>query len=219
VSVRYCRRLGAVAASGALVALLAGCTLPDVSLSPGFSQAAAQTSAPATTAAVPSPAAAARTTAPAPSSAAPTPTRPSGDLDTGSLTHSLPAGARTVVVDYWTTQNAKEWRAHGTKTIQVAAHVEGGGTASTVEVTRFSATADDGTSRTTAAQDDGQFVITPPYSYSSVITLLPSSPRASAVTLYVQFDLLVETYTGSGQFYRQTVLDTLKLPLLQEASQ
>jgi hypothetical protein len=52
-----------------------------------------------------------------------------------------------------------------------------------------------------------------------VITLLPSSPRAGAVTLYVQFDLLVETYTGSGQFYRQTVLDTLKLPLLQEASQ
>jgi hypothetical protein len=212
VSVRRRGLLGSAAACGVLTALLTGCTLPDVSLSSGFSHTAAAgtSSAPSTS----SSAAPARTT-PAPA----TPTRRSGDLDTGSLTHSLPAGARTVVIDYWTTQNAKLWRAKGTKTIQVGAHVEGGGTVATVQVTRFSATADDGTSRTTAAQDDGQFVITPPFSYSSVITLLPSSPRASAVTLYIQFDLLVETAKDSGQFFRQTVLDTLTLPLLQEALQ
>jgi hypothetical protein len=134
------------------------------------------------------------------------------------VTHSLTAGARTVVVDYWSTQDAKQWRAAGTKTIQVSAHVEGGGTAVTVEVTRFLATADDGTSRTTAAQDDGQFVVTPPFSYSNVISLLPSATRAPGVTLYVQFDLLVETAKNSGQFFRQTVLDTLKLPFLPEAS-
>jgi hypothetical protein len=206
VSVRT--RAGALAASGALLALLTGCTLPDVSLSPGFSNAAARTGAPAT----------ATPTTAAPTPVAATRTRPSGDLDTGSVTHSLPAGARTVVIDYWTTQNARLWRPAGTKSIQVSAHVEGGGTVATVEVTRFSATADDGTGRTTAAQDDGQFVITPPFSYSSVITLLPSSPRATTVTLYIQFDLLVETAKDSGEFFRQTVLDTLKLPLLQEDS-
>lgn len=204
------RRFGALAASGALLALLAGCNLPDVSLSPGFSQAAA-----AKTTAAPSPRA---TATPSPTPPVTTPVRPSGDLDTGTVTHSLAAGARTVVVDYWTTQNAKEWRARGTKTIQVSAHVEGGGTLATVEVTRFLVTADDGTQRTTAAQDDGQFVITPPFSYSNVISLLASSPRATAVTLYVQFDLLVETAHNSGQFFRQTVLDTLKLPFLPEVS-
>jgi hypothetical protein len=209
------RRLAALAASAALATTLAGCTLPDVSLSSGIPKNAAATTTSAPSRAVAS--RAATTTGATPAAA--TPTRPSGDLDTGTLTHSLPAGARTVVIDYWTTQNAKSWRATGTKTIQVAAHVEGGGTVATVEVTRFQATADDGTSRTTAAQDDGQFVITPPFSYSSVITLLASSPRATAVTLYIQFDLLVETAKDSGQFFRQTVLDTLKLPLLQEASQ
>ena len=207
------RRLGVLAVSGAVIALLTGCTLPDVSLSPGFSQAAARTSAPPSSRPAASPSASPTTTP-----ASTTPPRRSGDLDTGTVTHSLAAGERTVVVDYWTTQNAKEWRARGTKTIQVSAHVEGGGTLVTVEVTRFLVTADDGTQRTTAAQDDGQFVITPPFSYSNVISLLPSSPRATGVTLYVQFDLLVETAHNSGEFFRQTVLDTLTLPFLPEAS-
>lgn len=211
---RHGRRLGAAVALGALVALLTGCNLPDVSLSPGFSQAAAAK----TTGAPSSRATAGPSATPSPTPAVTTPVRPSGDLDTGTVTHPLPAGARTVVVDYWTTQNAKEWRARGTKTIQVSAHIEGGGTLATVEVTRFLVTADDGTQRTTAAQDDGQFVITPPFSYSNVISLLPSSPRATGVTLYIQFDLLVETAHNSGQFFRQTVLDTLKLPFLPEVS-
>lgn len=205
------RRLGAVASFGALVALLAGCTLPNVSLSPGLSQAAAAKTT--SVARSPSPAA-----TPSATATATTPERPTGDLDNGSVTHPLAAGARTVVVDYWTTQNAKEWRASGTKTIQVSAHVEGGGTLSTVEVTRFLAIADDGTQRITAAQDDGQFVVTPPFSYSNVVTLLASSPRSTGVTLYVQFDLLIETGKNSGEFYRQTVLDTLTLPFLPEAS-
>jgi hypothetical protein len=203
------RRLGAPIAIAASLALLTGCNLPDVSLSPGMSHGAGTTSK--------APAAASKTPAPAPVVA--TPTRQSGDLDTGTVTHKLPAGARTVVIDYWTAQDAKLWKPGGTKTIQVAAHVEGGGTLATVKVTRFLATADDGTTRTEAGKDDGEFVVTPPFSYSSVISLLPSSPKATAVTLYTQFDLLVETGYDTGLFFRQTVLDSLKLPFVQEVNQ
>jgi hypothetical protein len=139
-------------------------------------------------------------------------------MDTGTLTHSIAAGARTVVIDYWTAGNAKLWKASGTKTIQLSAHIEGGGTVATVKVTRFVVTADDGTARTEAARDDGEFAVTPPFSYSSVISLLPSSAKATGVTLYVQFDLLVETGYQTDQFFRQTVLDSLRLPFLQEVN-
>ncbi len=32
----------------------------------------------------------------------------------------------------------------------------------------------------------------------------------------MQFDLLVETEPGSGRYFRQTVLDSIVLPFLQE---
>lgn len=174
--------------------------------------------------------AAAPTTAAAHISAAPTLTarpaaaevaapRPSGALDTGSVTHSLAAGDRTVVIDYWTGQDAKAWTAADPKTIQLAAHIEGGGDTEKVEVTRFAATADDGKNRTSVTEDRGEFVITPPFSYTTAMLVAPSAASTTTLTVYVQFDLLVETAPKSGTFFRQTVLDSLVLPLTQEGSQ
>ncbi len=110
------------------------------------------------------------------------------------------------------------WTAADDKTIQVAAHVEGGDAETEVLVTRFAATTDDGTARVLAAEDRGEFALMPPFSYSTAFSLPQSSPTASSLTLYVQFDLLVETEAGSQRYYRQTVLDTLELPLVQEDS-
>ncbi|WP_091939344.1 hypothetical protein [Trujillonella endophytica] len=148
-----------------------------------------------------------------------TPARPAGDLDSGSVTRVLAAGAQTVVIDYWTTDDATTWTATGDKTIQLASHVEGGDGETEVLVTRFVVTADDGTTRTVAVEDRGEFALMPPFSYSTAFTVPESAASADAVTLYVQFDLLVETEPGSSRYYRQTVLDTLELPLLQEVSQ
>jgi hypothetical protein len=144
--------------------------------------------------------------------------RPSGALDTGSVTHQQAAGDRTVVIDYWTTQDATTWTARDPKTIQLAAHVEGGGDAEKVEVTRFAAIADDGRTRTTVTEDRGEFVITPPFSYTTAMLVAPSAAHATTLTVYVQFDLLVETAPRSGSFFRQTVLDSLVLPLNPEVS-
>lgn len=199
----------AVAGLGALTLLtLTGCDLPDVTMSPSVSTEAASST--------PAKRTAAATTAPA---AATSPSRPSGDLDSGSLTRKLKAGSRSVVVDYWTDEDAADWTAGDAKTIQLAAHVEGGGTQHAIKVTRFVATVDDGKSRSEAAKDRGEFALTPPYSYTTALTLLPSPSATTELVLYVQFDLLVETEPGSEVFFRQTVLDTLRLPLSEEISQ
>jgi hypothetical protein len=179
---------------------LTGC-LPDVSMSPSLA-----TPEP-TKASTPRP-----TLAPI-AKVAP---RPSGDLDAGTLTHVLPAGDRKVVIDYWTDEAATSWTAAETKTVQLSAHLEDDRSKQTVLVTRFVATADDGTARTTIVEDRGEFAITPPFSYSSVMSLLPSEASATQVTVYVQLELLVETGANSDRYFRQTVLDKLVLPLIKE---
>lgn len=191
--------------------VLAGCTLPDVSMSPSVTHAAGRSTAEATRSSA-TPSVAARP-------AAATVTRKSGDLDSGTTTHSLPAGDRTVVITYWTTQDAKTWGPASVKPIQISAHVEGGNLKQEIQVTRFLATADDGHNRTTASEDSGQFVITPPFSYSTALSLPASSASATSLTLYVELDMLVETGAKTGEFFRQTVLDSLSLPLVPEVSQ
>jgi hypothetical protein len=219
VSARIARRgLTGLGLALALGTGLTGCTLPDVGMSPGLTEEAA------TQAATTPPAestAAARTSSAlvAEEPAAPAVTRPAGDLDTGSITHSVLAGDRTVVVDYWTSEDALHWTADGDKTVQLSAHIEGGSSAQEVEVTRFVATGDDGTTRTTLAEDRGEFVLTPPYSYTSALSVTPSGASATELTVHVQFDLLVETEPGSDQWFRQTVLDSIRLPFLPEDPQ
>jgi hypothetical protein len=208
VSARTIKRgLLALAAALTVSTGLAGCTLPDVGMSPGLTEEAATSSATPTA----SPAAPA---AVVPAGA--TPDRPAGDLDTGSITHSVTAGDRAVVIDYWTDQEATSWTAAGNKTVQVAAHIEGGTASQQVKVTRFLATSDDGTTRTTVTEDRGEFVLTPPFSYTTALAVAPSAADATGLTLYVQIELLVETKPRSDEWFRQTVLDSIQLPLLQE---
>lgn len=200
---RWRFRAAALGLSAAAVTTLTGC-LPDVSMSPGVS--------------APEPSA---TSSPTPSSASVVPVveappRPVGDLDTGTATHVLPAGDRKVVIDYWTDEAATGWTAAGTKTVHVSAHLEDDTSKQTVLVTRFVATADDGTARTTVVEDRGEFAITPPFSYGTVLSLQPSAARADKTTVYVQLELLVETAPKSGRYFRQTVLDSLVLPLIKE---
>ncbi|QXG76442.1 hypothetical protein KUM42_02475 [Modestobacter sp. L9-4] len=204
------RGLAGLGVALTLGVLLSGCELPDVGMSPGLAKAA-PTSAAATTAAPAPPV--------APVAATPTtPPRTAGDLDTGSVTHTVAAGDRAVVIDWWTDQEAAAWTAADAKTIQLSAHVEGGTAEQEIKVTRFAATADDGTARTSVTEDRGEFVLTPPFSYTSALNVAPSAATATELTVYVQFDLLVETAPGSGEYFRQTVQDSIELPLAQETT-
>ena len=95
--------------------------------------------------------------------------------------------------------------------VQFSAHLENAGDTQTVYVSRFVATLDDGTNVKQVSEDKGSFVITPPYSYSGALTVHPADAAATSADLSIEFDLLVETAPGSGQFFRQTVLDTVHL--------
>jgi hypothetical protein len=142
------------------------------------------------------------------------PTRPSGPLDTGSVVHRIKQGNFTVQLTYWTSDNAKLYTAGTVKTINVAAHVEDADSSHRLAVTTFQVTQDDGTKRAVAATDNGRFDVTPPYPYSTVVTLPAATAGAAKLTLTVQLNLLVETASKSNSYYRSTALDTLTLPLL-----
>jgi glucose/arabinose dehydrogenase len=142
------------------------------------------------------------------------PARPSGALDTGTATHRLKQGNFSVQLAYWTSDNAKLYTAESVKTINVAAHIEDADSTHRVTVSTFQVIQDDGTKRATVTTDNGKFDVTPPYPYNTVVTLPAATAGATALTLTVRLDLLVETAPESGSYYRSTALDTLTLPLL-----
>ena len=200
------RRRAALALIAVSAPVLAGCSLPDVSMSPGLDtqEASATSSSPS------------RTPRPSASPVAVVPERVPGELDAGSTTHLLAAGDRTVVIDYWTDEAAADWTAADTKAIQVSARLEDDATEQTVLVTRFFATVDDGTARTVVTEDRGEFALMPPFTYGTVLSIQPSAAEIDLLTVYVQLEMLVETEPESGRYYRQTVQDSLVLPLLEE---
>jgi len=214
---RHLRRGLLVGAAVVSAGVLSACQLPDVSMSPSVATSAPTSvrtsSAPERTSA--REAAAAATPAPT------TPQRPAGELDAGSVTHVLAAGNLQLVVDWWTTEQAATWTAADEKTIQLSAHLEGGDPDGDVEVlvTRFSAVLDDDTTRTSITDDSGEFAIQPPFTYGTALSLPATSAGATSVTVDVQFDLLVETEPDSQRYFRQTVLDSLVLPLVATTSE
>ena len=194
-------------------ALLTGCKLPSLSMSPHVAGAESTSTASPTVAARATATPAARplvTTAPVALPA----DRPSGDLDTGAVTHSVPIGGMQLVIDYWTKQDPKTWTPNSTKLVQLGAHIEGVDATHPIRVTQFQAILDDGHTRSTVTQDNGSFIITPPYSYTSTLTLPQSGPLVRSVTLYVQFDILVATTPKAVDYFRSTALDSITLPLI-----
>lgn len=200
------------AALGLLVAgtLVTGCSLPHFADMSPRAKPSSKPAASATTAAKETP-------KPSPS-ATPTPAVPRGDLAAGSLTRLLNAGSRKLAITYWTSQDPNTWTAAEAVPVQLSAHIENGDGAHAVKVSRFLATLDDGSTIVTLADDQGQFVITPPFSYSSALMVRPANHSVTEATLSVEFDLLVETAPHSGQFFRQTVLDTVHLSFAKEAN-
>ena len=125
-----------------------------------------------------------------------------GSLAAGSVAHRLTIGRRHLVLDYWTTQNVGTWTSPLSVPIHVSAHLEDSGRAKTVFVTRFFATFATNSSPnvSTLREDDGRFVITPPYSYDSVL-LVPGVSRATRTAhLRVEVDMVVETAPNSKMY-------------------
>jgi hypothetical protein len=127
------------------------------------------------------------------------------------LTRKLSAGERTLVIDYWTDADPASLSASTPTVLQLTAHIENGDKEHAVKVSRFLATSDDGSAPATVSDDRGEFVLTPPFSYGTALTLRPTNVAAPSITVSIHFDLLVETEPGSGAFFRQTVLDNVRI--------
>jgi hypothetical protein len=195
--------------------LLAGCAMPDVaSMSPNLPERPSASPAP-TPAAAPAAAGAAGQLTAASAGSAPSAVAPvdRGDMFRGSLTSKLQVGFRNLVVDYWLDADPATLSATTPTVVQLSAHFEDSDTEHALKVSRFLATTDEGGASTTLAEDRGEFVITPPFSYGSAMTIRPVDRTATAVTLTVQFDLLLESVPGSGAYFRQTVIDTVRIAL------
>ncbi|WP_245923505.1 hypothetical protein [Paractinoplanes atraurantiacus] len=150
------------------------------------------------------------------SSPSPSPvvSRASGPLDTGTVTHRIDQGDFSVQLTYWTSDNAKQYTAASSKTVNVAAHIEDADSTHRVKITTFQVIQDDNAKRTVVTTDSGQFDVTPPYPYNTVVSLPAATAGATKLTLTIRLDLLVETAPKSNSYYRSTALDTLTLPLL-----
>lgn len=155
----------------------------------------------------------------APKQVAARPKRPpvpvaTGALATGSATHKVQAGARSVVLDYWSTLPATKWTVNSDPVLQIAAHIEGGGDQNEVKITHFGATYNDGRTTSEVGSDDGEFIFTPPFSYTTALPLPRPATGTRSATVLVQLNLLVETAPDSQKYFRNTVLDRVRLGYL-----
>ena len=142
----------------------------------------------------------------APAPAAPNWVPVTGDLSRGSVTHSLGAAAHNLIVNYWMTDDAAALTPDDAPIIRLSAHIDGAPDGNAIKVTRFNARVD--ALGTVLANDQGDFAVQPPYSYSSGV-VVPANPSARSTQILFTFDLLTETAPGTGIYTRQTVLDTV----------
>jgi hypothetical protein len=190
--------------------LLGGCGFPSVgSMSPKLPQ----NHAAAVDSKTPAQSLAASTPSPEPSPTAAAVVVDRGDLAFGSSSRRLPIGNRAVVVDYWSDTDPATLSATVPTVLKFSAHIGDEDHVHAVKVSRFLATADDGNATVTLSEDRGEFVLTPPYSYGTALTIRPTDPSTKIVTVAIQMELLVETAPRSGAYFRQTVVDSIRIAL------
>lgn len=184
----------------AIILTASGCSIPGL---PGPTGAPSVQKAAVVEAAAP--AASAASAAPS-TPAAPAWVPASGDLAKGSVTHTLGAASRQLIIDYWLNENPGTLTPQDTPILRLSARLDGTANEEAIQVTRFNATA----LGTVLANDTGNFAIQPPYSYSSGV-VVPANPGAHSTRITFTFDLLTETAPGTGVFSRQTIVDTVTL--------
>ena len=133
----------------------------------------------------------------------------------GVVSHTLKFGAQALTIKYYTV-GGPAWDGRAPVPVQFSAHVEGSDGMHTLKISTFVSTFTAGSVTTTVGRDQGPLVITPPFNYGGAFTV--PSTRAAIGTVTNEFTLLVETTPTSGQFFRDTVIDTLKLNFAVPAS-
>jgi hypothetical protein len=156
-----------------------------------------------------------------PTAAVPTPVP--NDLSSGATQRALVAGAVSATVDYWSTLPMDQWTATAVKplSLSMSTTVEPAD-GQKVYLQRASMTAVptvDGEAmtalepQTDAATVSPGYLVLSPYSYSQTFHVGPVPEDATAVTLQLTYDFLVQTTPTSSEYAKQTATDTITVAL------
>lgn len=199
------RRLTLAMAVAVGVTSLVGCSSAPPWLA-GETSAPATTSAPPTTSAVPV----------------------QNDLAAGSTTRTVPVGAITLTVDYWSTLTMDLWTANASKPLSFSvrgsiAPADG----QRLYLSRVTAEsvvrAADGSALPAVEPIVDQSTVAPgylildPYTYSQTFTLPPVDPEAASVEISMRYELLQQATPTSADYAKQTAVDTLTIAIAPES--
>lgn len=145
------------------------------------------------------------------------PAREPGELDNGSAAHALTVNGIQLMLNYWANGNPAEWNPASQGTVNVSAQMQALPKNIIARITSFRVVAPPsgpGQPNSTVVNDAGEFVINAPYSYGSAFVMPRFAGTTKMVTLHVFLNLEVETKPDSGNYTRQSVIDTLRVSLV-----
>ncbi|MDR5701460.1 hypothetical protein [Agromyces aerolatus] len=167
------------------------------------------------------------TEAPATSSAPPTTTPPApvqNDLAAGSATRTVPIGAITLTIDYWSTLTMDLWTANASKPLSFSIR----GTVEPADGQKLYLSRV--TAETVVRDADGEvlpgpdpiadqstvapgYLILDPYTYSQTFTLPALDPAAASIEVSMRYELLQQATPTSADYAKQTAVDTLTIAI------
>jgi hypothetical protein len=214
MTMRTRRRLLGLVAAVALAGALAGCGTG----APWFGQSVTEPT-PHDTAATPTPERTFGTGFGTGTASAETSEPVVNDLAQGSLERQFAAGPLTVDVTYWSELSMDRWTADALKPLSfslTAAVTPDDGQGVYLQSVRMSVAPDAGDApddQTDIANQEHGYVVATPYSYSQTFTIGPAPAAATAMTVQLRYEFLVETTPTSGEFAKHTATDTLTVAL------
>lgn len=149
------------------------------------------------------------------------PAREPGELDSGSAAHALIVDGKQLMLNYWANGNPAEWNPASQGTVNVSAQVQALPKNIIARITSFRVVAPPsgpGQPNSTLTNDAGEFVINAPYSYGSAFVMPHFAGTTKMITLHVFLNLEVETTPDSGDYTRQSVIDTLRVSLVPKVA-
>lgn len=164
-------------------------------------------------------------------SAPPTTAAPvQNDLAAGSATRTVPIGAITLTIDYWSTLTMDLWTANASKPLSFS--IRGTVTPADGQKLYLSRV----TAETIVRDADGDalpsvspivdqstvapgYLILDPYTYSQTFTLPPLDPDAASIEVSMRYELLQQATPTSADYAKQTAVDTLTIAIAQEPTE
>jgi hypothetical protein len=149
------------------------------------------------------------------------------ELASGNAVHTLTAGAVSLTSTYWSTLPMNEWTASANKPLSFSLigtiapddgqNVYLSRVTLTTEVNGPKGRLDPPAPFTDQSTVNPGYLIKSPYSYSETFILPEVDSAATSVTLSITYELLIQAAPLSGEYAKQTAVDTLTVAIAPKA--